>query len=106
MTSFYKRLERTSCESPDFDTFIRTVTRLFSEEYSCTALFCEIFGKRWSYLTGTGNLPAGAARRETFKAVSRQFGILIFPDPGDRFQWESAKPVLIHSFTLFLDQQK
>lgn len=102
MTSIYNTLETFLEESADFTSFTEKAGALLSHELSASVAFCEIFGKRWSFLTGEGLFSAGTSRRETFEAKGRLFGLLAYPDPGDSLPWEEIKPLLIRGFSSFL----
>jgi len=102
VTSFYKALEDLVRDSDDFNGYIEKTSSLLSGEFGVSVTFCEIFGKRWSFITGDGLFPAGTARRETFEAGGRQFGLLAYPDPGITFPWDRLKPLLIRGFSSIL----
>jgi len=102
VTSFYKALEALIGDSADFNDYTDRAAALLSDELGVSVTFCEIFGKRWSFLTGDGLISAGTSRRETFEAKGRLFGLMAYPDPGETLSWDLIKPLLIRGFSLFL----
>lgn len=102
VTSICNALKTLIQESSDLKDLSGKAGSLLSDELGVSVAFCEIFGKRWSFLSGDGLFSAGTARREVFEAKGHLFGLMAYPDPGQSLPWEEIKPHLIRGFSSFL----